>query len=182
MFERFTERARQVVVDAQNEANAAHAAVIGDGHLLLGMLHETQKNTAAYVVLHDLGLTYDEAKHFVSDHTDSVEGGREQGVQLPMSTGAKKVLELALREALSLGHNYIGTEHILLGLVREYRGVSAWYLSVSDVDAEKVRNAIIRLLSRQTQKVELPKLLSELEGHIIRAQDTLSRVRQVVDV
>ena len=115
MFERFTERARQVVVLAQDEARALKHNYIGTEHILLGLLREEEGLAAR--VLESLDITVEEVRAQVArivGQGDEVTTG-----QIPFTPRAKKVLELALREALSLGHNYIGTEHILLGLVRE---------------------------------------------------------------
>ena len=143
MFERFTERARQVVVLAQDEARALKHNYIGTEHLLLGLLREEEGLAAR--VLESLDITVEEVRAQVArivGQGDEVTTG-----QIPFTPRAKKVLELALREALSLGHNYIGTEHILLGLVRENEGVAARILLDFDADAEKIRNEIIRMLS-----------------------------------
>ncbi|MDX6665865.1 MAG: ATP-dependent Clp protease ATP-binding subunit ClpC, partial [Solirubrobacteraceae bacterium] len=143
MFERFTERARQVVVLAQDEARALKHNYIGTEHILLGLLREEEGLAAR--VLDSLEITVEEVRAQVArivGQGDEVTTG-----QIPFTPRAKKVLELALREALSLGHNYIGTEHILLGLVRENEGVAARILLDFDADAEKIRNEIIRMLS-----------------------------------
>jgi ATP-dependent Clp protease ATP-binding subunit ClpC len=143
LFERFTERARQVVVLAQDEARALKHNYIGTEHILLGLLREEEGLAAR--VLESLDITVEEVRAQVSrivGQGDEVTNG-----QIPFTPRAKKVLELALREALSLGHNYIGTEHILLGLVRENEGVAARILLDFDADAEKIRNEIIRMLS-----------------------------------
>jgi ATP-dependent Clp protease ATP-binding subunit ClpC len=143
LFERFTERARQVVVLAQDEARALKHNYIGTEHLLLGLLREEEGLAAR--VLESLDITVEEVRAQVArivGQGDEVTTG-----QIPFTPRAKKVLELALREALSLGHNYIGTEHILLGLVRENEGVAARILLDFDADAEKIRNEIIRMLS-----------------------------------
>ena len=143
VFERFTERARQVVVLAQDEARALKHNYIGTEHILLGLLREEEGLAAR--VLESLDITVEEVRAQVArivGQGDEVTSG-----QIPFTPRAKKVLELALREALSLGHNYIGTEHILLGLVRENEGVAARILLDFDADAEKIRNEIIRMLS-----------------------------------
>ncbi len=143
MFERFTERARQVVVLAQDEARTLKHNYIGTEHILLGLLREEEGLAAR--VLDSLDITVEEVRAQVArivGQGDEVTTG-----QIPFTPRAKKVLELALREALSLGHNYIGTEHILLGLVRENEGVAARILLDFDADAEKIRNEIIRMLS-----------------------------------
>ncbi|MCW2960467.1 MAG: ATPase domain protein [Thermoleophilia bacterium] len=143
MFERFTERARQVVVLAQDEARALKHNYIGTEHILLGLLREEEGLAAR--VLDSLDITVEEVRQQVSRIVG--QGDEATSGQIPFTPRAKKVLELALREALSLGHNYIGTEHILLGLVRENEGVAARILLDFDADAEKIRNEIIRMLS-----------------------------------
>jgi ATP-dependent Clp protease ATP-binding subunit ClpC len=144
MFERFTKRARQVVVLAQDEARALKHNYIGTEHILLGLLREEEGLGAR--VLESLDITIDEVRaqvaRIVGQGDEEVTTG-----QMPFTPRTKKVLELALREALSLGHSYVGTEHILLGLVRENEGVAARILLDFDADAEKVRNEIIRMLS-----------------------------------
>jgi len=146
MFERFTERARQVVVLAQDEARTLKHNYIGTEHILLGLLREEEGLAAR--VLDSLDITVEEVRAQVArivGQGDEVTTG-----QIPFTPRAKKVLELALREALSLGHNYIGTEHILLGLVRENEGVAARILLDFDADDEKIRNEVIRVLSLKT--------------------------------
>src|SRR6201998_885504 len=143
MFERFTERARQVVVLAQEEARTLKHNYIGTEHILLGLLREEEGLAAR--VLESLDITVEEVRAQVArivGQGDEVTTG-----QIPFTPRAKKVLELALREALSLGHNYIGTEHILLGLVRENEGVAARILLAFDADSEKSANEVIRMLS-----------------------------------
>jgi len=142
MFERFTERARQVVVLAQDEARALKHNYIGTEHILLGLLREEEGLAAR--ALESLDITVEEVRAQVArivGQGDEVTTG-----QIPFTPRAKKVLDLALREALSLGHDYIGTEHILLGLVRENEGVAARILLDLGADAEKVRDEIIRTL------------------------------------
>ena len=143
MFERFTERARQVVVLAQDEARALKHNYIGTEHILLGLLREEEGLAAR--VLESLDITVEEVRAQVArivGQGDEVTTG-----QIPFTPRAKKVLDLALREALSLGHNHIGPEHILLGLVRENDGVGARILLDLGAGAEKVRGEIIRMLS-----------------------------------
>jgi ATP-dependent Clp protease ATP-binding subunit ClpC len=143
MFERFTERARYVVVLAQDEARTLIHNYIGTEHILLGLLREEHGPAAR--VLGSLGITVEEVRAQVVRIVglgDEVTAG-----QIPFTPRAKKVLELALREALSLGHNYIGTEHILLGLVRENEGVAARILLDLDADDDRIRSEIMHLLS-----------------------------------
>ncbi|HXQ88646.1 MAG TPA: ATP-dependent Clp protease ATP-binding subunit [Solirubrobacterales bacterium] len=143
MFERFTERARQVVVLAQEEARTLKHNYIGTEHILLGLLREEEGLAAR--VLESLVITVERVRSQVVRIVGS--GEEVTSGQIPFTPRAKKVLELALREALSLGHNYIGTEHILLGLVRENEGVAARILLDFDADSDKIRNEVIRMLS-----------------------------------
>ena len=154
MFERFTERARQVVVLAQDEARALKHNYIGTEHLLLGLLREEEGLAAR--VLEALDVTVDEVRTEVKKIVGL--GDVALAGQIPFTPRARKVLDLALREALSLGHNYIGTEHVLLGLIRDNDGVASRILLDYDADAEKIRNEIIRMLRgpavRQEPSVE----------------------------
>src|SRR5919201_5238055 len=142
MFERFTERARKVVVLAQEEARHFNHNYIGTEHLLLGLLREDEGVAAR--ALSALNVALDE----VREQVESIVGYGEEGTgaQAPFTPPAKKVLELALREALSLGHNYIGTEHILLGLVRESDGVAARVLLDLGADMDRVRAQLVKLV------------------------------------
>jgi ATP-dependent Clp protease ATP-binding subunit ClpC len=143
VFERFTERARQVVVLAQDEARALKHNYIGTEHILLGLLREEEGLAAR--VLESLDITVEEVRAQVArivGQGDEVTTG-----QIPFTPRAKKVLDLSLREALSLGHNHIGTEHILLGLARENEGVAAQILLDFGVDAETIRKEMKRRLS-----------------------------------
>jgi len=143
VFERFTERARQVVVLAQDEARALKHNYIGTEHILLGLLRQ-EKGLAARV-LESLGITVEEVRAHVArmiGQGDEVTQGH-----IPFTPRAKKVLELSLREAKALQHGYIGTEHILLGIVRENEGVAARILLHFDADAETIRSEVIRMLS-----------------------------------
>src|ERR1700749_3307937 len=143
LFERFTERARQVVVLAQEEARTLKHNYIGTEHILLGLLREEEGLAAR--VLESLDITVERVRSQVVRIVGS--GEEVTSGQIPFTPRANKVLELALREALSLGHNYIGTEHILLGLVRENEGVAARILLDFDADSDKIRNEVIRMLS-----------------------------------
>ena len=145
MFERFIEGARQVVVLAQEEARTLKHNYIGTEHILLGLLRE-EAGVAAQV-LESLDITVERVRAQVLRIVGS--GEEVTSDQIPFTPRTKKVLDLALREALSLGHNYIGTEHILLGLVRENEGIGARVLLDFDADSEKVRNEVLRLLPRE---------------------------------
>jgi dihydroneopterin aldolase len=142
MFERFTERARKVVVLAQEEARRFGHGYTGTEHLLLGLLREDEG--VAALALERSNVTLRGAR----EQLESIVGYGDEspGPQAPFTPRSKKVLELALREALQLDHNYIGTEHILLGLMRENEGVASQMLSGMGVDADGVREQVIRLL------------------------------------
>lgn len=145
MFERFSEEARQVVVLAEDEARALRHNYIGTEHILLGLLREEQQQPAGERPLQALGITLVEARERT---VRLVRLGEEAGGgPIPFTPRAKKVLALALREALSLGHNCIGPEHIVLGLVREGEGVASRVLREFDADAEMVRNEVVRILT-----------------------------------
>jgi ATP-dependent Clp protease ATP-binding subunit ClpC len=143
MFERFTERARQVVVLAQDEARALKHNYIGTEHLLLGLMREEEGLAAR--VLESLGLSVEEVRAQVARIVG--QGDELSTGQIPFTPRAKEILELSLREALSMQHNYIGTEHILLGLVRENQGVASRIMDEYGATAEVVRDKIIRMLS-----------------------------------
>jgi ATP-dependent Clp protease ATP-binding subunit ClpC len=152
MFERFTERARQVVVLAQEEARELKHNYIGTEHLLLGLLREGDGVAAR--VLGSIEISLEDVRGEIMRIVG--EGENEPQGQIPFTPRAKKVLELALREALSLGHNYIGTEHILLGLVRESEGVAARILSDLDGDADRIRQEVMRVLSGPSRRAQKP--------------------------
>ncbi|HEX5248124.1 MAG TPA: Clp protease N-terminal domain-containing protein [Gaiellales bacterium] len=139
MFERFTERARQVVVLAQDEARTLKHDYIGTEHILLGLLRE--EDGLAARVLETLHVTEEEVRAQVARIV--AQGDEVVTGQIAFTPRARNVLELALRESLSLGHDYIATEHILLGLVRENEGVAARILLEFDADAETIRNEVI---------------------------------------
>src|SRR5580658_10249457 len=138
VFERFTDRARRVLVLAQEEARLLNHSFIGTEHLLLGLIHEGDGLAAK--TLESLGISLEAVRAKVAD-TIGPAGVAPTGSP-PFTPRAKKVLELALREALQLGHNYIGTEHILLGLVREGEGVAAQVLQSLDISLEAVRDTV----------------------------------------
>src|ERR1700726_2453663 len=142
MFERFTDRARRVVVLAQEEARMLDHSYIGTEHLLLGLIHEGEGVAAK--ALESLGISLEAVREKVEE-TIGPAGSASTGSP-PFTPRAKKVLELSLREALQLGHNYIGTEHLLLGLIREGEGVAARVLENLGVDLTKVRSHVIRPL------------------------------------
>ncbi|HEY3483913.1 MAG TPA: ATP-dependent Clp protease ATP-binding subunit, partial [Ilumatobacteraceae bacterium] len=143
MFERFTDRARRVVVLAQEEARLLNHSYIGTEHILLGLIHEGEGVAAK--ALESLGISLEAVRHQVEEIIG--QGGSSPSGHIPFTPRAKKVLELSLREALQLGHNYIGTEHILLGLIREGEGVAAQVLVKLGADLSRVRQQVIQLLS-----------------------------------
>jgi hypothetical protein len=143
MFERFTDRARRVVVLAQDEARLLNHNYIGTEHLLLGLLSE--RDGVACEALESLGVSLEAARRDVEEMIGK--GKTAATGHVPFTPRAKKVLEISLREALQLGHNYIGTEHILLGLVREGEGVAAQVLVKQGAGLSSVREQVIGLVS-----------------------------------
>jgi ATP-dependent Clp protease ATP-binding subunit ClpC len=143
VFERFTDRARRVVVLAQEEARLLNHNYIGTEHILLGLIHEGEGVAAK--ALESLGISLEAVRNQVEEIIG--QGGTSPSGHIPFTPRAKKVLELSLREALQLGHNYIGTEHILLGLIREGEGVAAQVLVKLGADLSRVRQQVIQLLS-----------------------------------
>ena len=143
MFERFTDRARRVVVLAQEEARLLNHNYIGTEHILLGLIHEGEGVAAK--ALESLGISLEKVRQQVEEIIGA--GQSPPSGHIPFTPRAKKVLELSLREALQLGHNYVGTEHILLGLIREGEGVAAQVLVKLGADLGRVRQQVIQLLS-----------------------------------
>ena len=143
MFERFTDRARRVVVLAQEEARMLNHNYIGTEHILLGLIHEGEGVAAK--ALESMGISLEGVRAQVEEIIG--QGQQAPSGHIPFTPRAKKVLELSLREALQLGHNYIGTEHILLGLIREGEGVAAQVLVKLGADLNRVRQQVIQLLS-----------------------------------
>ena len=142
MFERFTDRARRVVVLAQEEARILNHNYIGTEHILLGLLREGEGVAAK--ALESLGISLEAVRHQVEEIIGR--GKEAPSGHIPFTPRAKKVLELSLRESLQLGHDYIGTEHILLGLLREGEGVAAQVLVRLGADLNRVRQQILQLL------------------------------------
>ncbi len=143
MFERFTDRARRVVVLAQEEARMLNHNYIGTEHILLGLIHEGEGVAAK--ALESLNISLEAVRRQVEEVIG--QGQQAPSGHIPFTPRAKKVLELSLREALQLGHNYIGTEHILLGLIREGEGVAAQVLIKLGADLNRVRQQVLQLLS-----------------------------------
>jgi ATP-dependent Clp protease ATP-binding subunit ClpC len=143
VFERFTDRARRVLVLAQEEARLQHHSYIGTEHMLLGLLHE-EEGIAAHALL-QCGITIEAARRAVEETVGA--GAEMPGGSPPFTPRAKKVLELALREALQLGHSYIGTEHILLGLIREGDGVGVTIIRNLGAELGQLHQEVIALMS-----------------------------------
>jgi ATP-dependent Clp protease ATP-binding subunit ClpC len=177
MFERFTEKARRVVVYAQEEARMLNQNYIGTEHLLLGLIRE--QDGIAAKALESLNISLEDVHNQVEELIGR--GTFVPSGHIPFTPRAKKVLELSLREALQLGHNYIGTEHILLGLIREGEGVAAQVLLNLGADLEKVRSAVIQLLSghygkqsepgEERQRGQSGALLDEFGRNLTRASE-----------
>jgi ATP-dependent Clp protease ATP-binding subunit ClpC len=146
VFERFTDRARRVVVLAQTEAAMLNHNYIGTEHLLLGLIHEGRGVSAQ--VFRSLDISVEAARRQVEEIIGRGRG--EITAHIPFTPRAKKVLELSLGEALQLGHNHIGSEHLLLGLIREGEGVAAQVLRTLGADLNHVRQAVLRLLAGPT--------------------------------
>jgi ATP-dependent Clp protease ATP-binding subunit ClpC len=155
MFERFTDRSRRVVVLAQDEARALNHNYIGTEHVLLGLIRE--EGGVAAKALNSLGISLDAIREQVVEAIGT--GGGQAPGHIPFTPRAKKVLELSLREAQQLGHGYIGTEHILLGIVREGEGVAAQVLQREGLTLETVRHAVIETLAGYASEAE------EAAGH-----------------
>ena len=150
MFEKFTDKARRVVVLAQEEAKLLNHNYIGTEHILLGLIHEGEGVAAK--ALESLDISLDQVREQVQEMIG--QGQQAPTGHIPFTPRAKKVLELSLREALQLGHSYIGTEHLLLGLIREGEGVAAQVLTKLGADTNRVRQQVIQLLSGNTNNKE----------------------------
>lgn len=144
VFERFTDRARRVTVLAQEEARLLGHNYLGTEHILLGLLHEGEGVAAK--ALESLKIDLYQVRREVEELMGT-RGGAAPSGHIPFTPRAKKVLELSLREALQLGHNYIGTEHVLLGLIREGSGVAAQVLVKLGAELDSVRRAVIQILA-----------------------------------
>jgi ATP-dependent Clp protease ATP-binding subunit ClpC len=145
MFERFTDQARRVVVLAQEESRMLNHNYIGTEHLLLGLIHEGDGGAAT--ALEAMGISLEAVRQQVEEIVGK--GQEAPSGHIPFTPRAKKVLELSLRESLQLSHNYIGTEHILLGLIREGDGLAAQILVRLGADLAEVREQVLRQLADQ---------------------------------
>ena len=165
MFERFTDRARRVVVLAQEEARGLNHNYIGTEHILLGLIHEGEG--VASKALESLGVSLQNVREQVQEIIG--QGQQSPTGHIPFTPRAKKVLELSLREALQLGHNYIGTEHILLGLIREGEGVAAQVLVKLGADLARVRQQVIQLISGYQGKESVGLVLDQFGRNLTTA-------------
>ncbi|MCW2879967.1 MAG: ATPase domain protein [Sphaerisporangium sp.] len=185
MFERFTDSARRAVVAAQEEARRLDHDFIGTEHVLLGLLGEG-KGLAA-TVLKDSGLSLDVVRADVEEIVGP--GESTPGAHIPFTPRAKKVLELSLREALQLHHNYISTEHILLGLIREGEGVATQVMELHEIDVQRVREQLVegaetRRVRRLGNLGEDAVLLSptlSIGSRVDRMQESLDRIERRLD-
>jgi ATP-dependent Clp protease ATP-binding subunit ClpC len=168
MFERFTDRARRVLVLAQEEARQLDHNFIGTEHILLGLIHEGEGVAAK--ALDSLGITLEGVRDCVAEALEMAGTGGDQGSP-PFTPRAKKVLELSLREALQLGHSYIGTEHMLLGIVREGDGVAAQVLVSLGADLGRVRQQVLQMMSGYQSKKGAREAPARYANRL--AQDTL---------
>jgi ATP-dependent Clp protease ATP-binding subunit ClpC len=184
MFERFSDQARRSVVLAQEEARRLNHNYIGTEHILLGLLHEGE-NVAAKA-LQALGITLEGARQQVEEIIGR--GHEDPSGQIPFTPRAKKVLELSLREAIHFHHDYIGTEHILLGLLREGEGVAVQVLARLGADLNEVRLRVIQLLGQEgeaagvplaesvTREGALPRPAGAREFWLTEVQDALAKI------
>jgi ATP-dependent Clp protease ATP-binding subunit ClpA len=178
MFERFTDRARRVVVLAQEEARLLNHNYVGTEHLLLGLIHEGQGEAAKALEL--LGIRLEAVRAQVEEIVGR--GQMAPTAHIPFTPRAKKVLELSLREAKQLGHNYIGTEHILLGLLREGEGVAAHVLVKLGADLSRARGQVIGLLSGDAGTEEAAArtrlVRMTVPDDLLEAQEQFAEVRR----
>jgi Clp amino terminal domain, pathogenicity island component/UvrB/uvrC motif len=189
MLERFTDRARRVVALAEEEARRLDHNYIGTEHILLGLIHEG--DGVAAQVLESLGISLDAVRQQVVEIIG--QGQQVPDEVIPFTPRSKKVLELSLRESQQLGHNHIGTEHILLGLIREGDGVAAQVLVKLGADLNRVRQRVIQLIAAQQQPGHLPPRegvpvteararLDAIEGRLAGIEGQLAAVEQRVGI
>ena len=178
MFERFTDRARRVVVLAQDEARMLNHNYIGTEHILLGLIHEGEGVAAK--ALESLGISLQAVRAQVEEIIGRGAEPPPSG-HIPFTRRAKKVLELSLRESLQLGHNYIGTEHILLGLIREGDGVAAQVLVKLGADLNRVRQQVIQLLhGYRGKEPEEGAAVTQVQARLDVVEGRLAAVEQRV--
>jgi ATP-dependent Clp protease ATP-binding subunit ClpA len=184
MFERFTDRARQVIVLAQEEARILSHNYIGTEHILLGLIHEGEG--VAATALESLGVSLEAVRQQVEEIIG--QGQEAPSGHIPFTPRAKTVLELSLRESMQLGHNYIGTEHILLGLIREGDGVAAHVLATLGADLDRVRQQVIQLLhgdegkEQEQRPAGVTRLRGTVEARLSAAERWLGIVPDTGDI
>src|ERR1039457_6465039 len=176
MFERFTDRARRVVVLAQEEARMLKHDYIGTEHILLGLIHEGEGVAAQ--ALESLGISQEAVRQQVKEIIG--QGQQAPSGHIPFTPRAKKVLELSLREALQLGHDYIGTEHILLGLIREGEGVAARVLANLGADLNLVRQQVVQLLHSHQMEGQERLSSAHLTGSSGRLESIVNRQAEAI--
>ncbi|SPL91444.1 ATP-dependent Clp protease, ATP-binding subunit ClpC / Negative regulator of genetic competence clcC/mecB [[Actinomadura] parvosata subsp. kistnae] len=177
MFERFTDRARRVIVLAQEEARTMSHNYIGTEHILLSLIREGEGLAA--LVLEGGGVEYDHVRAFIEREVG--QGAKSPGGHIPFTPRAKKVLELSLREALQLRHNYIGTEHILLGLIREGEGLAAQALVDAGADLPDLRQRVLDRVSRGSKERPAEMFFSGgsmLSERLTQIQESLDRIER----
>ncbi|WP_214324134.1 Clp protease N-terminal domain-containing protein [Nonomuraea sediminis] len=178
MFERFTDRARRVVVLAQEEARTLDHNYIGTEHILLGLISE--REGVAGLALEESGVEKDAVRAFIEQEVGR--GSEQPAGHIPFTPRAKKVLELSLREALQLRHNYIGTEHILLGLLREGKGLACQALVHLNLSLEELRQLVIDRVGAVPRERPSPEMLftgtSALAERLSRIEESLARIER----
>jgi ATP-dependent Clp protease ATP-binding subunit ClpC len=177
MFERFTDRARRVIVDAQNEARSLGHNYIGPEHILLGLIHEGDGVGAK--ALEAMQISTDTIRGRIEEITGRGQVSPGKG-HIPFTPRAKKVLELSLREALQLGHNYIGTEHILLGLIHEGDGVAAQVLVGLGVDLDRTRQLVIQILSGRQREESASAVAEDLRDRLAAMAARLTVIERML--
>src|SRR4051794_10213095 len=145
----FTERVRKVLAMAREEAARLHHEYVGTEHILLGLIREGEG--VAATVLQNLNVELDEVQQKIEETVKKGKAAQATGPDLPYTSRAKKVLELAMSEARELGHSYVGTEHLLLGLLREEKGIAAQVLTDAGVNLEAARAETLRILGTDVQ-------------------------------
>jgi ATP-dependent Clp protease ATP-binding subunit ClpC len=176
MFEKMTDRARRVMVLSQEAARRLAHNYVGTEHILLGLIEEGEGVAAKALV--ELGISLPD----VQKKVEAVIGRGEQSPtgSIPFTPRAKKVIELSLREGLQLGHNYIGTEHILLGLIREGEGVAASVLVDLGVDLRQVRQQVIKVLNEFKPKQDTPQPLNEIIDLLAQAMEQIASANKQI--
>jgi ATP-dependent Clp protease ATP-binding subunit ClpA len=177
VFERFTDRARRVVVLAQEEARTLNHAHIGTEHILLGLIHEGEG--VAGLTLDSFGIELENVRAFVAREVG--QGDDAPSGHIPFTPRAKKVLELSLREALQLRHNYIGTEHILLGVIREGEGLAAQAIVDAGVELGELRHRVLTRLGQGTKDRPAEMFFAGgtvLSERLTQIQESLERIER----